>query len=292
MAKMTSWQSPLKRAVRSTYVRFAMLTEHSRPGPDFLLVGGQRCGTTSLFRALEQHPDLVRPRFNKGINYFDLNFDRGERWYRAHFPMARDGSAASRKLAFEASGYYMFHPLAPGRIAEALPHVKIVAMLRNPVERAYSAWKHETARGFDTLGFEEAIEQEAARIAGERERMLSDPGYHSYAYRHYAYVSRGHYASQLREFTSRLSGDQLHIVYSEDFFANPEAEFARLTDFLGVARASQTVFDRHNARPGAPMPGHSRQTLTQTYAREADELELLVGSRPPWGSQAPSPLGG
>lgn len=287
MSLRSSLPAPLRRAVRTASVGVGTLTASSRVTPDFLVVGTQRGGTTSLFRAFEQHPQVVRPTFNKGINYFDTNYHRGRGWYRAHFPLARTvrrDVPAGRYAAFEASGYYMFHPLAPARIARDMPDVKIVAMLRDPVERAFSAWKHENARGFDPLTFEDAIAQEAQRTRGERARMIADERYQSHAYRHYSYTARGDYATQLREFYHRLPSDQIYVLYSESFFTDPERELGLLTDFLGVDRAGGIEFDRHNARPSGPMPGQSREVLTELYASQVDELESLVGRRPPWAS--------
>lgn len=293
MSPRSSLSSSSRAFLRAAYVSLSSPTADLRLEPDFLVVGAQRCGTTSLFRALEQHQQVVRPTVNKGINYFDMNYSRGERWYRAHFPLAlnalRRTHPRQSKATFEASGYYMFHPLAPERIARDLPDVKIVAMLRDPVERAYSAWKHESARGFDHMSFEEAVTQEAQRTAGEKERMIADPNYQSFAYRHHSYTARGHYAAQLRRFYDRFPASSIHIVYSEMFFAEPASEFALLAGFLGIEPAVGLKFDQHNARPSGPMPGDTRETLTQIYGAEADELERLVGRRPPWSKRAPDP---
>lgn len=293
MSYRSTLSSSSKAFVKRANVALAWPTSSYRLEPDFLVVGAQRCGTTSLFRALEQHPDVVRPTFDKGINYFDINYGRGARWYRAHFPLAATGWPLARhrrpRVTFEASGYYIFHPLAPDRIARDLPNVKIVAMLRDPVERAYSAWKHETARGFDHMTFEEAIAQEVLRTAGERERMVADPSYQSFAYRHHSYTARGHYAAQLREFYERLPASNIHVVFSESFFAQPEHEFALLAEFLGIDASAGMSFERHNARPSGPMPGRTREVLTNIYATEADELETLVGRRPPWASICSDP---
>lgn len=284
MGLRASLPAPVRGFVRTAYVGVNALTASRRAEPDFLLVGGQRCGTTSLFRAFEQHPQIVRPTLNKGVNYFDLNYHRGPRWYRAHFPLEgkvrdpRDGPSA----VFEASGYYMFHPLAPERIARDLPNVKIVAMLRDPVERAFSAWKHESARGFDTVSFEDAIETEDVRTRGERERMIEDPNYQSFAYRHFSYTARGDYVSQLRAFYDRLPASNIHVVYSEDFFVEPQREFALLLKFLKIDNAGEVSFEQHNARPSGPMPGRSREMLTERYRGQAEQLEHLVGRVPPW----------
>lgn len=291
MSLRSSFSSSSRAAVRAAYVGLSTPTASLRIEPDFLVVGAQRCGTTSLFRALEQHQQVVRPSINKGINYFDINYSRGRRWYRAHFPLALTARRAMNqrlpKVAFEASGYYMFHPLAPIRIANDLPDVKIVAMLRDPVERAYSAWKHESARGFDEMSFEDAISRETERTAGERERMIGDPEYQSFAYRHHSYTARGHYAAQLGRFYERFPASSIHVVYSESFFAQPAHEFNLLSEFLGIGTADGVIFDQHNARPSGPMPGRTREMLSQIYGAEADELEKLVGRRPPWSTLNP-----
>src|SRR5579875_2227906 len=131
----------LHHGARYGYVRLGAVTATLRPEPDFILIGAQRCGTTSLFRALTCHPQVVRPTFNKGINYFDLNYYRGSHWYRGHFPIAeltrRRTARYGGPAVFEASGYYLYHPFAIERLARDLPSAKLVTMLRDPVERSF-----------------------------------------------------------------------------------------------------------------------------------------------------------
>lgn len=285
---------PLKRNGRSVSVTWGKATWRKRAKPDFLLIGGQRCGTTSLFRALMQHPDVVRPNLHKGVNYFDLNYAQGWQWYVGHFPFRATSTQvarvrrpagvepASRPSYFEASGYYMFHPQALPRIGRDLPEVKVLAMLRDPVERAYSAWKHEKARGFEIESFERALELEEERLAPEWDKILEDPNYESHAHRHQAYRRRGEYLSQLQRAEAALSRSQIHIIYSEDFFSQPQEEFARVCDFLEISRNPHTVFDVHNSRPGSSLPEGPRQSLRAHYERERPELEALVGKQAPW----------
>ncbi|HLR97899.1 MAG TPA: sulfotransferase [Jiangellaceae bacterium] len=278
----------MRSLLRRGYVGLGAVTSAQRLRPDLIVVGGQRCGTTSLFRALEQHPQLVRPTLNKGINYFDINYDRGEQWYAGHFPTARSvrhrTGGDRRAVAFEASGYYLFHPLAPERIARDLPDIKIIAMLRDPVERAFSAWKHERARGYEAEPFDRAIEMESERTRGEADRMRKDPGYQSYAHRHFAYAARGDYPKLLGWYYDLLPAAQIHVVYSEDFFANPAAEFARITRFLDVDHAPGLLFEQHNARRSGPMPPRAQRLLEERFAGQGDQLEALVGRRPPWSN--------
>jgi Sulfotransferase domain len=246
--------------------------------PDFLLVGTQRGGTTSLFRALAAHPDVAQPNFHKGVHYFDVNYARGPEWYRGHFPLRR-GS----RLAFESAGYYMHHPLAPERIAADLPGVKLLVLLRDPVERAYSAHKHELARGFETeTSFERALALEPGRLAGEADRIRTEPGYVSHAHRHHSYLDRGRYADQIEVLYGLFGRERVHVAYAEEFFTEPEACYDGIIDFLGLPRWRPAVFERHNARPSSPLPAGLRERLTEHFAPHDERLAALLGEVPPW----------
>jgi hypothetical protein len=263
------------------------MTSGLRGLPDFLLVGAQRCGTTSLFRALLSHPNVHRANLLKGVNYFDVQADRGLAWYRAHFPL----SATNRRhaapgqdhaLVFEASGYYMFHPHASRRIVAQLPDVKIVAMVRDPVERAFSAYKHEFARGFETEPLERALALEDERVEPELARMLQDPGYQSDVYRHQAYRRRGHYAEQLQPFVDALGPQRVHVVQSELFFTEPVQEYSRLLEFLELPVVMPPSFDRYNPRPSAPLDASIAAGLREHFAPHDAALEPFLHGHPSW----------
>ena len=163
---------PVKTAGRAVSVRVGSATAGRRQLPSFILVGAQRAGTTSLFRALDVAPADPLRQLPQGRQLLRRQLrPRTSSWYQGHFPTAaslRDAAAATpgEPITFEASGYYMFHPCAAERMARHLPDVRILAMLRDPVERAYSAYKHELARGFETEPFERALELEDERLDG------------------------------------------------------------------------------------------------------------------------------
>ncbi len=260
-----------------------MTTAGARLTPGFVLLGASRCGTTSLFRALSAHPQAIRPAVNKGVRYFDLNYYRGQNWYQAHFPLAAIAILHRKNpVAFEASGYYIFHPLTASRMATDLPDAKLVVMLRDPVERAYSAWKHESARGFETLGFREALAAENSRLTGEVAKITADPRYESRAHRHQSHRARGEYISQINRFLEYFPRTQLHIMQSEAFFTKPEAEYAKLLDFLSLKQHNPGGFKVHNSRPSSPMPADLRTELSQHYAPLNHKLEALLGESLPW----------
>lgn len=280
-----AWAKRSGRTVSRTIGRY---TAGQRMLPSFLIVGGQRCGTTSLHRALIAHPLVNGPVFHKGINYFDINYHRGPRWYRGHFPRIASARRKARSWldkgepqAMESSGYYLYHPLALERIANDLPDVRLIVMIRNPVERTYSAYKHEFARGFETVSFEEALKLEEERLAGEEERLRKDPLYQSHAHRHQAYLARGRYAEQLTRLFGVFPRERVHVVDSEDFFAAPVSTYTAVLEFLGLPEWLPSSFPRHNARPGDLDPS-MRARLEEYFAPHDDALEKLLGRPPAW----------
>ena len=188
------------------------LTARGRRLPDFLIIGAQRSGTTSLYRHLVEHPGIEGAYPSKGAHYFDKRPGKSVGWYRAHFPRR----APHGPITGEASPYYLFHPHAPARAARVVPDAKLIVMLRDPVERAYSHYQQEYARGFDdAASFEQALEPEPKRLRGERERMLADPSYDSPAYQHYSYTVRGDYLDQILAWREHYPEQQLLILPAE-----------------------------------------------------------------------------
>ncbi len=280
-------QPRLQELARATARTAGRLTAPARMTPSFLIVGAQRCGTTSMYKTLSQHPMVLPAVLHKGAHYFDTGYAHGPAWYRGHFPLqasARRAAPARGRLPItgESSPYYMFHPLAGQRIAGDLPGVKLLVLLRDPVERAYSAYTHETARGFETEPFERAMELEPIRLAGEEAKLIADPAYQSHSHQHHAYVTRGRYADQLRRLEALFGRDRIHVVDSQRFFTDPEPVFAEVADFLGIGPASGIGFEKHNARPRAPMPDSVRAKLEHQLADSDAELETWLGAPPSW----------
>jgi hypothetical protein len=176
----------------------------------------------------------------------------------------------------------MFHPLAPERIALDLPGVKLIALVRDPVERAYSAHRHETARGFETASFEQAIELEPERLAGEMERMRADPTYQSLSHRHHAYVTRGRYAEQLSVVAKHCGHDNLLALDADAFFAQPAEHYRRVLAFLGLPSYKRAPLTKTNAQPRAPMPESLRRRLSRQFEAQDEALIEFLGGTPSW----------
>jgi hypothetical protein len=262
-------------------------TNWARMLPGFLIVGAQRSGTTSMSRMLGRHPAVAHTALNQEVHYFDARYGRGLGWYRSHFPLAASARRAAgldmAPVAFDSSPYYMFHPLAPGRICRDLPGVKLLVLLRDPVERSYSAHAHESAYGFETEPYGRALELEEGRLRGEADRIVADPSYHSFSHQHHSYRARGRYAEQLERLSELFGRERLHVVDSGDFFADPGSAFDRVLDFLGLPSVPCPDVGRRNARPRpAPVPASIRAELEDYYRPHDEQLAQWLGHEPSW----------
>jgi len=277
---------PVKDGAKSAWAGYARLTSASRLLPDYIIIGTQRAGTTSLYKYLVRHPAIAHA-LTKELRFFDLHYERGFGWYRSRFPSARHRERLRRAkdlsmIVGESSPDYLFHPYAPGRIARALPDVKLVVLLRNPVDRAYSHYWHQAARGFEPLGFEEAIERETERLAGELERMLEDERYVSYERHHHSYLSRGVYVDQLRTWFDLFAREQFLILRSEDLFVDPPAVYRQVLEFLGAPPWELREYETFNAFSSGSMNPATRARLVEHFRPHNARLADLLGRDPGW----------
>lgn len=265
-------------------------TAGQRRGPELLVVGAKRGGTTSLWKYLDGHPGILptfpRAEQIKGTYFFDEEWARGERWYRSHFPTDRERAKAAERLgyqpvAFEASPYYLFHPHAPARAHQVVPGALIVALLRDPVERAFSHYK-ERRNHTEPLTFAEALAAEAERTGGEEARMLADPTVISPAHRHQTYVAQSRYAPMLTRWFDAYGRDQVLATAAEDFYADPQAFCDQITDRLGIARHDLGDPEPFNAEPSADMEPEVRRQLRAALIEDIEAVEQLLGRPMPW----------
>jgi sulfotransferase family protein len=227
----TSIPELVKRPLRRLRADYRLLTAPLRGLPSALIIGAQRSGTTSLFNYLVQHPDVLPP-LGKEIHYFDFYYTRGVRYYRGRFPYRHRLRRGA--ITLDATPYYLAHPLVPERAAQLLPGVKLIAVLRNPVDRALSHYQHEIRGGREALSFAEAIDQEPERLAGEEERLRKEPEYYSWNHHRYSYTRRGLYLEQLRRWVQHFPRSQLLVLQSERLFRDPAGTMAAVHRFLGL----------------------------------------------------------
>lgn len=263
---------------------FGQATSRWRMLPQWLVVGAQRCGTSSLYEYLVHHPQVCRAA-KEEVHYFDNNYHRGLNWYRGNFALVGGASATARgnnhKVTGEASPYYLAHPLALDRIARDLPGVKILVVLRNPTDRAYSHHYHECRMGCETLSFEEALDREPERLAGEADRIRENPTYYSFAHQNFSYVTRGHYADQMERLFQLFPRSDVMVICSERMLRETAAVYAEVLSFLGLPPHTLRRFPRHSAGRYSPMNPATRARLQALFAPENERLFKLLGTD--WG---------
>lgn len=282
-------KSCARNTLKASTQAYRVITSQVRLLPDFLIIGAQRCGTSSLYYYMVEHPSII-PAYTKELHYFDEKYKNGLTWYRAQFPsmLHKYYVERIRSLDFltgEASPYYLFHPLAPKRIARIMPQVKLIALLRNPVDRAYSQYWIEYGK-HEKLSFEEAIAAEEERVAGEVEKMLKDESYISYNHRHYTYLARGIYADQIQNWLHFFPKEQLLVLKSEDLYKDPAAVLKTTFDFLGLPGGNLNKEFKNYVRPHKKgykfqfnhpkMLPETRQQLVEYFRQHNQRLSGLL----------------
>ena len=272
------------RAVRTGTFEFRVLTSRLRCLPTALIVGAQKSGTSSLFSYLIQHPDVFGS-FTKEVHYFDGglvqerdNYAKGDGWYRAHFPFRF--RVPQQSAIIEASPSYLFLQETVRRIMDMNPEFRILAVLRNPVERAISHYFHEVRAGRETRGLEEAIfADDPAEKFGFR---LSDA---DFLYKiQTAYKSRGIYYPQVKNFIDIFGESQVYVIGSEQLFSAPNQTLSGVFRFLQVTDDVQiaNLQARNTNQFKKDVPENVYQKLEAYYAPHNEKLFSFLGKRFQW----------
>ena len=276
-------------------MRWRGLTRSARTLPDFLLLSGGRCGSTSLFAILSEHRQVLPPA-HKEVHFFDRNYARGLDFYRRLFPLALHRRLHARRvgrpvLSGEATTYYLLHPAAAERARGVIPDARLIAIVRDPVDRAHSHYQLSVRAGEESLSFEEALDAEPARLAGAEERLSADPTYDHRSHRVHSYVARGMYLGQLLRWERLFEPDRLLFLASEEFAADPPGTVRRVTDFLGLQPYEGPLPPPRNVADYAPMKPETRRRLREVFAEPNRRLEEHVGRDLGWqGPDGESPI--
>ena len=230
--------------------------------PDFLIIGAQKSGTNSLYDLLSQHPGVERA-ITKELNYFNLHFEKGIEWYRSQLPLPRRNEE-QKLITGEATPDYLFYPDAARRAAQVVPQARLIVLLRNPVDRAYSHYHHQIRKGREPLGFEAAIEAEEERLRGERDKMQDDEHSKSFNYRHFSYLSRGVYVDQLLRWSEFYGQEQMLVLKSEDFFERAPEILKLILDFLHLSDWKPETWKIRNK-------GYYEQEINPATRRQLEE---------------------
>lgn len=260
------WKLPFRPALRSDADRRAI--------PDFLILGAQKSGTTSLFAWLAQHPQVVAAK-TKEVHFFNRHLDEGEDWYRNHFPRRR---TLEKKGAItgEATPAYLFHPACPDRAHALVPDARLLVILRDPARRAYSQFQHMQRVGQITSDFRATIEEERPWLHRPFDEVPFRPNL----------LRRGLYADQISRWCGPYPREQMLVLIAEQVFRDPALHLARVFDFLGLSplEASTIVATEgaKNRREYAELDPDTLAELGEIYREPNQRLAELLGEDLSW----------
>jgi hypothetical protein len=229
--------------------------------PDFFIIGQRRCGTTFLYHLLTLHP-LVERATRKETHFFGVYFDEGIEWYRRLFPAPKwkDGR---RTITGEATPL-MASRSAPGRMAQVIPQARLIALLRNPVDRSYSDYQHVVRKGRETRTFEKAIGLEGTSLDENSD-----------------YLSRSVYVDQLQHWSKYFSRGQMLILKSEGFYERPVQTLKVVLEFLDLPdwepEASELPKKRNTGNYEGGMAPETRRRLEEYFEPHNRRLYEYLG---------------
>lgn len=225
--KISDWKirNPGKIPNWPKQVAFQLLkaTQSMRCMPDYCIIGAQKSGTTSLYSYLALHPQ-VKPSYVKEIHYYNDYYNKGQKWYRAHFPLGPLERAKRDFITGEASTMYLHDSVSARRMFADVPDIKLMLVLRNPVDRAVSHYHHRIRSGRETRSFEDAMSRALSNARAGEFTSGTETDYLRY----------GCYAKDIKRWLEVFPEEQLRVIQAEALFENPAPIFKDVSDFLGI----------------------------------------------------------
>lgn len=290
-ARQALHSSAVPGSVRKSAVAVRDLMRRStapwRVLPDFIVIGVHKGGTTSVYEYLAQHPQMV-PAFEKELQYFTSFYDNDEGSYRAKFPnVVRMGAVrrrAGRAITGEASPSYISNPRAPARVRAMVPEARLVLLLRDPVDRAVSAFHHNKKKTpWENLAtFSEAVDRELGELPDELELVLADDNRPLDEYLYHCYLRRGVYLEQIKWWHAQFPPEQLLIVQYERLHTSPEALLLEIEHHLGIDPWTPNEFERFNTNSYPDLEDELRRKLVEYFAPHNEDLFRYLGHRFDW----------
>ena len=257
-----------------------------RAMPHFILIGAQKSGTSSMFAYLRQHPQIVRPMF-KELYYFDRHYHRGLRWYGCNFPSRasierRNDRHGRGHLTFEATATYIFDAEVPVRIARDIETRKFIVLLRNPVDRAISAYWHARRMARETRSLNDALEADFARYEADRTFEEGRGPEPDGAAPRPTYVRRGIYHESVSRWQAVFGPDSLLVIQSERMFADPAATMARVFSYLDLPPVRDIDYEPQNVGAYRESDEGPRRKLQEFYRPHNERLAAMTGLNLSW----------
>ncbi len=258
-SEISSWliEHPGVNPYKFTWDGFSRkITNRFRMLPSFLIIGGAKCGTTSLYAYLMEHPNIL-PASMKEVGFFQHIRNTKTSFYRSHFPLRRQN-----KITGEASTVYFVHSLVPKRVRELLPSVKLIVLLRNPVDRAYSGFNYMVNLGAQiSENFEDAIKAELKRIESENSKSeftIKNTNYDHYQLT-FSYLRHGMYVNYILNWLKFFPKEQLLILQTKDLYDNLDNVLTKTFKFLNLSKYQiENMIEKNKIDKFRPLAGQER----------------------------------
>ena len=263
---------------------FRSITSPFRLLPNFIIFGSSRSGTRSLTKYLNQHPS-IKMASRKEVHFFNKtdNFNQGPNWYKSFFPTTTtkklfESKKNTKLICGEATPDYIYNPKVPERILKLIPKIKLIAVLRNPIDRAYSHYHHMVRSNREELSFEDAIRIEPERIASD----IKNNKFDGKNYFHYSYLRRGIYHSQLKTWMNVFDKNQFLILESKQLENNLEKTLDAVFKFLGIPKFEILDAGKINVGNYPDMKPKTRKFLEEYFKPHNEELEKFLNQKFSW----------
>lgn len=267
-------------------------TSFMRLLPNFIIIGAAKSGTTSLFNYMIQHPDIIGS-YVKEVHFFDSdNYKKGNLYYKSYFPLKIQAHLhqlvyGRNLIVGESSPFYLLHPHVPIRVSKLIPNIKLIVLLRNPIERAYSHYQITLRNGGENLSFEDAIHQEIMRIEPEKKQLFEDKYNTSINqnsnYAKYSYLTRGQYYEQLSRWLQYFSKEQFLIIENNNFLTNTAYYMKKIFDFLEIPNITQKEYPKHHVGDySKSIKQDTNYYLKEYFELHNQKLYELVGTNYNW----------
>jgi len=259
------------------------ITGFIRVIPDFLVIGAKRCGTTSLYQHLPEHPCISKSPYDN-MGFFNDNFHLGVNWYKSFFPTTFTRKKIKSKfgnfLAFDVTTKYMEEESTANNVYQTKPNMKIIIILRNPVDRAYSQYHLSVRQTAERRSFEDVVEENMNRLNKEsHERYEIKPRFSA---NEDNYLKKSLYALQLRYWLKIFPKENILIVPTEDFENNQQIIYNKIFEFLNISKFEVKNTKRMEKGNYPPMKSETRNLLLDYFRPHNHELFELINMEFDW----------
>ena len=251
--------------------------------PDFIIIGSMKCGTTSLYYDICEHP-CASPAAYDEIGFFDSNFHLGLNWYKSMFPTKRRIEDIRRKEGVAITGedtpFYFWNPVAAKRIQKLLPNIKLITILRNPIDRAYSEYQDLVSSESNSPSFETFIENEI-NTRRKDSSLITEENFEIFNQKN-SYLLKGIYVDQLKIWAGLFPKEQIFTLSTENLNSEPITALESVFQYLNLPDYKIKNTRRQKQKKYVPMNSQTRKILIEFFKPHNERLFKFIGKKFDW----------